>query len=179
MTLLINGQVAEQFSYDMPGFQMALQTYEQAGGAAAGAELVIDMTSLDPQIASLLDQVGQFLIPYEGNPDVRSLDVEGLKQMPGMPQQQTMPGGQSMQQGAMDTGMSGGAPMSQPGGAPMPQPGGAPNPAQPPGPGADATGQTQVDAQAQQLASTYVDSAQQASLLDRVNKNKNGGGRPV
>lgn len=128
MILLIDGQVANKFSYDGAGLQQAINAYTEAGGKEAGADLVVDTNELTPQIEEV---VGQFLLPMEGRDTPQVLLVEEAQAAGVIPPAQStdMPGGQSMAPTPGDAEMAAQMMSMQ-----RPGPGGPGGPPQPDGP---------------------------------------------
>ena len=118
--LIVDGQLADQFSYDENGFMQAIQGYAQAQASGAEVDLVIDTSKLDPNMSGMMEQIGQFLMPWQGNPEMLEVNVEELA---GAGQQQI-----AQMQGA------GGPPM--PPGGPVPPNANVPSAGTPAPPGA-------------------------------------------
>ena len=139
MILIVDGQMKDQFSYDPPGFQQGVMAYMQTKSTDPSKEvdLVIDTTKLDPQTSSMIEEIGQFLVPYEGSPEMLEVNVEELAASiqggpPGPP-----PGGPGMPPpGPVGPGMPPGGPgMPPPGPVGPGGPGMAPPQGMPPAPG--------------------------------------------
>jgi hypothetical protein len=133
--LIVDGQLADQFPYDENGLMQAVQSYAQAKSSGAEVDLVIDAASITPELSGVMEQIGPFLMPWEGNPEMLEVNVEELASV-GQQQAAQMQGagGPPMPPGPMPPGANvPGAGMPPPPGAGMPPPGGPGGPPPPPG----------------------------------------------
>jgi len=76
--IIINGELAEQFSYDEAGLMQAVQAYAAAKSQGGQVDLVIDMTKAGPDLSGIMEQVAPFMIPYEGSQEMLKINVEEL-----------------------------------------------------------------------------------------------------
>lgn len=76
--IIINGELAEQFSYDEAGLMQALQTYAAAKAQGAEVDFVVDITQAGPDVGGIMEQIAPFMVPYQGSQEMLEVNVEEL-----------------------------------------------------------------------------------------------------
>jgi hypothetical protein len=133
--IIINGELAEQFSYDEAGLMQALQTYAAAKAQGAEVDFVVDITQAGPDVGGIMEQIAPFMVPYQGSQEMLEVNVEELAgsamgegmspNVGGPPPPGAMPPGANVPGGGMPPGAAqgpgAGMSMAQgPGGPPPP-----------------------------------------------------------
>ena len=135
--IIINGELAEQFSYDEAGLMQALQTYAAAKAQGGEVDFVIDITQAGSELSGIMEQVAPFMVPYQGSQEMLEVNVEELAgsamdegmspNVGGPPPPGAMPPGANVPGGGMPPGAGGPPPpgmsMAQGPGGPPPPPG--------------------------------------------------------